>query len=118
MSPRQSSSNPYHLDSPIPRELPKINFAPYHSVMNDIDEWPTSDSHNSASPDLQDDVLNTSDTTNNFQSRTGSRTRKPPSWLCDYFIGFLASTSEPASFQTAVQDPLWRAAMIEELEAI
>ena len=36
-----SNNSPYSIFSPIPRTLPKINFAPYHSVMDDIDDWIT-----------------------------------------------------------------------------
>jgi hypothetical protein len=86
-SSNSSVSNPYHIAHPIPRELPKINFAPFYLVMEDIEDWSTVDSHNTASLAFEDDVLNNSSSTltfssenaNNFQSGTNSQTQKPPS---------------------------------------
>jgi hypothetical protein len=55
--------------------------------MEDIEDWSTVDSHNTASLAFEDDVLNNSSSTltfssenaNNFQSGTNSQTQKPPS---------------------------------------
>jgi hypothetical protein len=101
------SDNPYHIDSPISNVLPKINFTPYHSIMDDLEEWPTVDRHNTLSPVVsEEDILSSLPTPSSAHdslplvsiARTSTRSRQPPNWLREYFVGFIEDTSEPASF--------------------
>jgi hypothetical protein len=90
--------------------------------MTDINEWPTTNSQNTLSPILPEDTFADSSSVPRFQLtnpiRTSHRARQPPTWLQEYFVNFIEDTSEPTSFQIAVEDPSWRTDMLEEITAI
>jgi transposase InsO family protein len=118
-----SSNDPYYFDTTIPDTLPKTNFAPYHPILTDLEDWPTYGSQNTLSPNLaEEDILAPSLPSHSQNSlsanRTSRRARQPPTWLQEYFVNFIEDTSEPTSFQAAVEDPSWRSAMAEEIAAI
>jgi hypothetical protein len=49
--------NPYHITDDVPTILSKTNFAPYHSALDDISEWPTDDRLNTSAPPANKDDL-------------------------------------------------------------
>jgi hypothetical protein len=112
--------DPYYLDNPVPDILPKTNFAPYHPILIDLEDWPTTDSQNTLSPHLpKEEMVVPSPSQNSLSTvRTNRRPCQPPTWLQEYFVNFIEDTSEPTSFQTAAKDPSWRSAMAEEIGAI
>jgi hypothetical protein len=82
--------------------------------MDDLEEWPIADRYNTLSPVVsEEDILSALPTPSSAHgssslvstTRTSTCSRQPPNWLREYFVGFIEDTSEPASFQLAVEDP-------------
>jgi hypothetical protein len=116
------TDNPYFIDTTVPDTLSKTSFASYHPLFTDISEWPTTDSQNTLFPILHEDTFADSSLAPGSQLTNqiimSRRPRQPSTWLQEYFVNFIEDTSEPTSFQTAVEDPSWRSTMLEEITAI
>jgi hypothetical protein len=54
----------------------------------------------------------------NTLPRRSTRSRRPPSWMREYFVHTMLLPSEPTCYEEAVSDASWRSAMLDEMDAI
>jgi hypothetical protein len=121
------SNDPYNFEGPVPSQLPKGNFMPYHSILDDLEDWPTDDAFNdfnsfSEDPDTLvdlphgtlDEPQSSTQTAKGHRTRSGRISKITP-WIADHFIGLMDLPSKPATFEEAAKEVGWQDAMEQEI---
>jgi hypothetical protein len=124
----QKEDDPYHLGEPVLTQTPIENIMPYQSVMDDLEEWPTTDAFNdfdsfSANTDELIDLQELSlpvkgeTTAAGYTTRSGHLSKISP-WLSDNFVGLLTMPCEPQTYDEAIWDLDWTEAINKEKASI
>jgi hypothetical protein len=108
-TPPASLADPWYVEGETPHQLPRSNFMPMYDPL----DWPEvteasndlqSHQPDSTSSDLDIDPFSlylpqtTAPVSNSLRP---SRTRQPPQWMKEYFMGTLALPSEPTCYSEA-----------------